>query len=127
MTLTARSALGHMKRMKGDLDGAQRVYQQTIIAFQERGHSPAVAHQMECFGVIAVRKNQGARAARLFGAANTIRQTVQVNRLPSEQIEFDQILIQLAETIGEIERDRMMAEGAMLSLDEAVELAVARA
>jgi hypothetical protein len=114
-----------MKRIRGDLDGAERIYRQTIIAFQERGHSPAVAHQLECFAMIAVRKNQDARAAKLFGAANTIRQTVQVNRLPSEQSEFDQIMTQLAETMGEIEQDRVMADGAKLSLDEAVELALA--
>jgi tetratricopeptide (TPR) repeat protein len=127
MALTSRSALGHLKRKRGDLDGAEQVYRQTVIAFQERGHSPTVAHQLECFGMITVRKNQDVRAAKLFGAANTIRQTVQVNRPPSEQIEYDRILAQLAETMGAIERDRVMAEGAKMSLDEAVELALALA
>jgi hypothetical protein len=113
-----------MKRMKGDLDGAEQVYRQTIIAFQERGHSPAVAHQLECFAMIAVRKKQDARAAKLFGAANTIRQTVQVNRLPSEQSEFDLFLAQLGQTIGRIERDSTMAEGAKMTIDEAVDFAL---
>lgn len=122
--LTAQSELGHMKRMMGDWAGAEQVYQKTILTFQERGHVPAVAHQLECMGITASHQDQHDRAARLLGAAQTIRAAVQIERLPAEQIEFDQALVQLAEALGNEERDRVMAEGAKMSLEEAISLAL---
>jgi predicted ATPase/class 3 adenylate cyclase len=121
---TSWSELGHIKRMKGDLAGAEQVYRRTIVAYREMDHAPAVAHQLECMGFIAANSGQSTRAAGLLGAAQAIRADVQINRLPPEQIEFDQTLVQLAEAMGEEERDRVMAEGTEMSLDEAVSFAL---
>jgi tetratricopeptide (TPR) repeat protein len=121
---TAWSELGHMKRMKGDWVGAEQVYRKTILAFQERGHLPAVAHQLECMGIVAIGQSQYSRAARLLGAAQAIRADVQINRLPAEQVDFDQALAQLVEAMGERECDRAMTEGAEMSMDEAVSFAL---
>lgn len=121
---TARSALGHMKRMMGDWAGAEQVYQKTILSYQEMGHTSAVAHQLECIGIIATRQSQYPRAARLLGAAQAIRAEVQINRLSAEQIEFDQALTQLVQAMGKAECDRAMTEGAEMSLDEMISFAL---
>ena len=110
--------------MRGDWAGAEQVYRKTILVFQERGHAPAVAHQLECMGFIAAHLNQYPRAARLLGAAQAIREDIQIDRLLAEQIEFSQNLAQLGKEMGEEECDRLMIEGAEMSLDEAVELAL---
>ena len=124
MAQTSLSALGHTRRMKGDWAGAEQVYRQTIVAFQEREHVSAVAHQLECMGIIAAHLSQYPRAARLLGAAQAIREAVQINRLPDEQVEFDQMLAYLAKEMGESVRDAAMAKGAELSVDEAVTFAL---
>ncbi|MEJ2600961.1 MAG: hypothetical protein P8Z00_21695 [Anaerolineales bacterium] len=121
---TAWSELGHIKRMMGDLDGAEQVYRRTIVAYREMDHAPAVAHQLECMGIIAANNSQSPRAAGLLGAAQAIRAAIQINRLPAEQTEFEQTLAQLIEAMGEEERDRVMAEGTKMSLDEAVSFAL---
>jgi len=121
---TARSELGHMMRMKGDWAGAEQVYRKTILDFQEIEHAPAVAHQLECMGIGAAHQDQYDRAARLLGAAQAIREDIRINRLSSEQTEFDQAFAQLGEALGKEDRDRFMAEGAKLSLDEAVSFAL---
>ena len=121
---TARSEVGHIKRKQGDLIGAMDIYRKTIVIYQERGHAPAVAHQLECMGIISLKLNQNTRAARLLGAAQAIRAAIQINRLPGEQIEFDQLLGQLAEAMGKAERDKSMADGAKMSLDDAVTFAL---
>jgi predicted ATPase/class 3 adenylate cyclase len=121
---TAWSELGHIKRMKGDLAGAEQVYRRTIVAYREMDHASAVAHQLECMGIVAENLGQSTRAARLLGAAQAIRTAVQINRLPPEQIEFDQTLAQLLEAMKEEERDQVMAEGRKMSLDEAISFAV---
>lgn len=124
LTLAARSELAHMRRMMGDLVGAEQVYRQTIVAFQEREHIPAVAHQLECLGMIAARRGEDSRAVKLLGAAQAIRAAIQRRRLPNEQHEFQQTLSLLSEALGEARRDEMMAAGAQMSMDEAVAFAL---
>ncbi|MEZ4771039.1 MAG: hypothetical protein R2844_21795 [Caldilineales bacterium] len=113
-----------MKRRIGDWAGAEQIYQRTIQAYQEQWHIPAVAHQLECMGFIAVHQGLYSRAARLLGAAQAIRASIHVNRLPPEQIEFDEALAYLESGMGQSDRDRRMSEGAQMSLDEAVALAL---
>ena len=65
------SEAGHMKRKMGDIWDAEEIYQLTIIGFQEMGHQVAVAHQLECFGILAAFQNRDKRAAKLLGAAQS--------------------------------------------------------
>ena len=122
--LISQSEVGHMKRKMGDYIGAKEVYRQIIIDFQEYGNTAAIAHQLECFGEIAAFQDQPVRAAKLLGAGQALRESLESIRLPHEQADFDQALRQLAESIGEAERDAAMTQGKMLSLDDAVTLAL---
>jgi len=120
----SQSEVGHIKRLMGDYAGAEEVYRPIIIAFQEYGNTAAIAHQLECFGEIAAFQDRPIRAAKLLGAAQALRESLDSIRLPHEQADFDQALTQLAASIGETKRDAAMAEGKMLSLDDAVTLAL---
>ena len=124
LAMTARSEAGHMKRKMGDWVGAEQVYRKTILAYQEQGHIPAVAHQLECMGFIALHQGQYSRAARILGAAQALRASIQVNRFPQEQIEFDEALARLETEMGKAERDWAVRAGGQMSLDEAVSLAL---
>jgi tetratricopeptide (TPR) repeat protein len=119
------SEAGHMKRILGDYAGAEEIYRKTILFFRDGVGKSAVIHQLESFGMVAAYQGQDARAATLLGAAQALRSSYQSVRLPPEQIEFDEALAQLAGIMGKTERDSVMAEGAKMSLDEAVELALA--
>ena len=100
LALAARSELGHIKRKTGDFVGAEQVYRQTIPAYQEREHAPASGAPTGMRGHHRhTPKSTCPRSG--YGAAQTIRADIQINRLPSEQIEFDQILAQLAGAMGE--------------------------
>ena len=65
--------------------------------------------------------------ARPDCAAQAIRAAVQINRLPDEQEEFNQVLAYLAKGMGESARDAAMAKGAEMSVDEAVTFALGEA
>jgi hypothetical protein len=85
----------------------------------------AIAHQLECFAFLAIADGNHRRAAILIGAAKATRKRLNApNENPMELVDMKQALAQLAESIGEGERDRVMAEGAKLNLDEAVALAL---
>jgi tetratricopeptide (TPR) repeat protein len=121
----ARSRLGHILRRIGDTTGAKDIYRQTILSWQELGNLAAIAHQLECFAFLAIADGNHRRAAILIGAAKATRKRLNApNENPMELVDMKQALAQLAESIGEGERDRVMAEGAKLNLDEAVALAL---
>ncbi len=120
----SRSEAGHMKRKLGDYAGAEELYRTTILFFREASGKSAVIHQLECFGFIALYQEQSERGATLLGAAQALRESEQSTRLPPEQIEFDEALTQLVTGMGAETRDRFMAEGAAMSLDQAVAFAL---
>jgi hypothetical protein len=124
-SILALSTAGHMKRLSGDLPGAEALYRQTIVIFQERGHFSAVAHLLECFGFIASAQGNNVRSAKLLGAGQAIRDSIQVYRLPEEQDEYDQTVAHLGEAMGVAARDNVMTEGRQLDLDDAVSYALA--
>ena len=125
MVATARSELAHLYRHEKRLEDAMALYRQTILSWQEQGHLSAVAHQLECFAYLSIAWRQAQQAARLLGAAQHARQRLNaLSTEPQEIADLEQAMTQLADEIGEEERDRWMAEGAQMSLDEAVSLAL---
>jgi len=125
MVATARSELAHLYRREHRLDEANALYCQTIISWQEQGHQTAVAHQLECFAYLAISRGKYQHAANLLGAAQKTRQ--QLNALstdPQEIEDLEHAMVKLAEALMEEKRDRLMAEGAKMSLDEAIIFAI---
>jgi non-specific serine/threonine protein kinase len=120
-----QSSLAHIYREEGNLDEAESYYRQSIVGWQELGHRPAVAHQIECLAYIAIGRGQHEHAARLLGAAGRARR--ELNSLSEDPQEIRDLALameQLGDALGEKERDLAMAEGAKMSLDDAVTVAL---
>jgi predicted ATPase/class 3 adenylate cyclase len=118
-----QSAMAHLLREEGNLEEAAIYYRQSIIGWQELGHRTAVAHQLECFAFIAIARGHYAQAARLLGTARETRQ--QLNALSEDPQEIEELALameQLAEAMGEEERDKAMAAGKLIDEDSAVEI-----
>ncbi len=125
MSAFVRSDLAHMYRSQGRVAEAEGLYRRTILSWQEQGHQTAVAHQVECFAYLAMGRGDYGRAARLLGAAQATRQRLnEPSTSPQEIAEYEAAMAEMAEAMGEAERDRAMAEGGRLGLDEAVVLAL---
>jgi non-specific serine/threonine protein kinase len=123
--VTAISELGHVARQMGDFELAEGYYRQSIVGWQELGHLAAVAHQVECFAYISLERGQYERAARLLGAAGYAREKADMlSSIPHEIADLDQAMKRLDEGMGEEERDRAVAAGRRISLDDAVTIAV---
>jgi ATP/maltotriose-dependent transcriptional regulator MalT len=125
MVATAQSELAHLYRQQGRLDEAEAIYRQTILSWQEQGHLSAVAHQLECFAFLMLAQNQYKTAARLLGAAHQARKQLNAISTEAQEIaELGQAMQSLANVMGEPIRDQELAEGARMSLDAAVNLAL---
>jgi tetratricopeptide (TPR) repeat protein len=123
--LHSKSDLAHLYRRTGNIQAALPLYRETIKRWQEEGSLPALAHQLECFAYMAIASGNHAHAARLLGRANATREGLNAHSTdPLEIAEMGQAMTQLAGAMGEQERDRLMAGGAHMSMDDAVTLAL---
>ena len=118
------SEIGHIARMKGDISQAKEIYRQTILSFQELGNRPAVAHQLECFGIIAVAEADSPRAGKLLGAAETLRERIESPMTDFERNEYDQAVARLRALLPEAEFKTLWAEGRSLTREQAIRLAL---
>ena len=120
----AKSNLAHMERELGNYAIALDTYRDTIVAFRDAGHTGAVAHQLECFGFIALAQNHPERALQLFAAANALREKGGTPMTPDEQIYYDEQLKCLREEINSIQFDAIWSKGRAMTMEQAIEFAL---
>ena len=124
MLATMQSMFAHALRGYGDLDKATFYYRRTIRLWQDRGHRAAVAHQLECFGLIAMTRKRIARAVKLFSAADALRGISNSVRTPDEQKEFEEAKANLQSGMNEDEFSKVWDEGHSISMEQAIEFAL---
>jgi tetratricopeptide (TPR) repeat protein len=118
------SELGHLAREKQDFTRAREIYKQTLRGWQELGARPAIAHQLECYASIAIVEEEPQRAARLFGAAQALREKVQSPMTDHEQADHDRDLARLRTMLPETEFNSIWTEGRAMLMEEAIEFAL---
>jgi hypothetical protein len=118
------SETAHMERLEGHYEKAAQMYRNTIVEWKRLGHRAAVANQLECFAFLAKIQEQPERAAKLFGAAEAIREIINIPMNGMEQIEYDREVAELRAGMNETEFNKMWAEGRSMSLEQAVEFAI---
>jgi tetratricopeptide (TPR) repeat protein len=122
--LVMQSEIGHVERHTGNLNQAKAIYQETIKGWQEIGNRPAIAHQLECFGFLAVTEEEPQRAIKLFSAAEILREKIQASRVDHEQDEYEQSIAQLRTLLPEMEFNTLWAEGKSMTMAQAIQLAL---
>jgi len=123
--LHSNSDLAHLYRRTGNYQEALPLYQESIKRWQEEGSQPAIAHQLECFAYLAITSGNHDHAAALLGRARATREELNaISTDPFEIAEMESAMTELGGAMGEDKRERAMAEGARMSLDEAVALAL---
>ncbi len=120
-----KSNLAHLERQLGQYVRALGYYRETIVAFRDMGQMGAVAHQLECFGFIALAQDEDERALRLFAAAGRLREESATPMTPDEQRYFDEQLGKLREHLDPLRFASVWAEGGAMTGEQAIQLAVA--
>ena len=119
-----KSNLAHLERKLGQHARALEYYRETIVAFRDIGQTGAVAHQLECFGFIALEQNKRELALQLFAAADGLREKSSTPMTPDEQIEFDAQLARVRERLNPSRFASIWAQGAAMTMQQAIELAL---
>ena len=118
------SEFAHMDRQEGKLQQAEKAYRKTIRIWQKLGHRAAVAHQLECFAFLAKAHEEPERALRLLGAAEILRERINIHMQPPERAEYEREVQDLRGSMAEYEFATLWAQGRTLTMEEAIELAL---
>ncbi len=116
--------LGHIARIKGEIAESKQIYQQTIRRFQELGNRGAITHQLECFGFIALAEEEPQNTAKLFGAAEALREKIDSPMTDMERIEYEQSASQLRSMLPDADFNTLWAEGKSMTMEQAIQLAL---
>jgi tetratricopeptide (TPR) repeat protein len=122
--ILAKSALAHLEREFGRYAIARDLYRETIVAFRDVGQIGAVAHQLECYGFIALAQNQNERALQLIASANALREKGGTPMTPDEQVYFDEQVRILREKISDNGFRKGWENGRLMTMEQAIHYAL---
>jgi tetratricopeptide (TPR) repeat protein len=120
----AKSDLAHLLRYEGKFPEAMLAYRETIREWQQMGHRPAVAHQLESIAFIAKALEQVEISTQLLGAAERLREIIEINMTAQERIEYDKEVADLKANMDEKEFTSLWAEGKSMTMEQAIEFAL---
>jgi predicted ATPase/class 3 adenylate cyclase len=118
------SEQGHVERQKGNLTQARLIYRETIKGWQDLGNRAAIAHQLECFGFVAIAEEEPQAAVKLFGAAEALRDNIQAPMTDYERVEYNQAVAQARSMLDEVEFTALWAEGRSMTMEQAIKFAL---
>jgi predicted ATPase/class 3 adenylate cyclase len=122
--LVATSDLAHALRRSGELNEAEALYRTTISEWVRLGNRAAIANQLESVALIAAARNELPRSARLFGAAEALREAAEAPMLPIEAIEYKEAVATLRTKLPQPALHDAWQEGRAMSADRAVQFAI---
>ena len=116
--------LGDLARLQGDYDLAAAYYRRSLKLHRKRGAKLEVADRLEGLAKVAGSQRQSKRAARLFGAAQALRDQFGTPQIPVEQADYDRNLAAVRAALGDGAFTAAWAEGQALPLAQAIEYAL---
>jgi predicted ATPase/class 3 adenylate cyclase len=118
------SETAHIERLEGHHEKATAMYRESILVWKRLGHRAAVANQLECFAFIAKAKEQPEHAIRLLGAAEALRELINIHMTDLERAEYEHEVNDLKANLDQKTFVSLWAEGRAMTMEEAVDLAV---
>jgi DNA-binding CsgD family transcriptional regulator len=104
----------------GELQQANRDAHDALTRAAEIQANGAIPDILECLAGLALEDSTHREAARLFGAAEAIRQRIGVVRFHIDQAAYEGSVAALRNAMGEKDFDAAWAEGAAMSTEEAI-------
>ena len=112
-----------------ELDDARRARQFVLegtAAFVEMGDLDSAAEGMQFLAGVAALEGNSTRAARLAGAADSLRRELGIKLAPLDRRRLDRWLSPARADLGEERFERAWAEGAAMTSDQALDFALER-
>src|SRR5205807_9482260 len=112
--------LGMVAHRHGDLGPARALLDESLALFRELGHKLEIARDVEGLAAVAVAQAQCERAARLFGAAEGLREAMGAPLPPADRAEHDRSVAAVRAALVEEAFAAAWAAGRAMPLEEAI-------
>lgn len=122
---TSVAALGRIKRIQGDYDSAARSSRESLLLRRELGEKYGVSQSLAELAMVAALQARPRQAARLFGAAEALRETLSTPLWPIERDRYEHAVAVAREALGKEEFAAAWAEGRAMPIEQAIEDALA--
>jgi len=116
--------LGHLARGQQDYERAKVRYRESLVLYHRLGNATYTAWCLEGIAAVACAEGRNARATRLCAAAAALRSTAQTPLPPTEQDDFDKVVMTARAELDERTFTEEWKIGSTLAQDDAVSYAL---
>jgi tetratricopeptide (TPR) repeat protein len=116
--------LGLLHQSQGNTGAAHPLHIESLQVQQEIGDKDGITSSLESFGCLATARGEFERAARLWGAAEALREESGAERAVDEKEFLDQTMTAARAAVGDSAFTAAWSEGRILSCEQAVEFAL---
>jgi predicted ATPase/class 3 adenylate cyclase len=120
------SALGALACEQCDFQSGRRLYEESLAIVREIGDRRAIAEALEGLARAALLATAPGPAARLWAGADRLRKQIGAPAPPSERPRHEREVAAARAAIGDDAFERAWAEGSAMTLEQAMDYAVAR-
>jgi predicted ATPase len=113
--------LGAVALDQHDPGAARPLFVESLALFQELGDQDGIAECLEGLAGVAGEHGRAAQAARLFGAASVLRESIGTPLTPIERARYDTIISAARAHLDEATWTAAWAAGQAMSLEQAIE------
>jgi tetratricopeptide (TPR) repeat protein len=111
---------GEVARLQGDYELAGSLLRESLAMILERGYPVEIAFTLEALGHLAADQGRPARAARLWGAADALRDEVHSPLSPTYQRDYRPYFDEARAELGQATFEAAWAKGRAMTTEEAI-------
>jgi tetratricopeptide (TPR) repeat protein len=116
---------GNVALAQGDQAAARSLYTEALNTFRADADREGSAFALERFATLAAATGQSETVARLLGAAEALREVIQLPLPPVDHTEYyDRLVEETRIALGEKRYAAVWAEGRAMSLEDAIQFAL---
>jgi tetratricopeptide (TPR) repeat protein len=127
MTAYSTYVLGKVANDRGDHGRATALFERALSIHRELGDSAGAGSVLDGFACAAAASGDARRALRLAGAAESLRNAIKLTLSATERAVLDRYLDRARSMLAQGVADDELSRGRMMTLDEAVALALGNA
>ncbi len=126
VTAFALNVLGRLAFQRGDVDGARSLLEDALQSLADVRHTWHMAESLEDLAAVLGAQGEAARAARLWGAAEALREEIGAPVAPAERSRYEAAVASARETRPVTAFESAWAEGRAMTPEAAIDYAVVR-
>ena len=116
--------LGNLARSERDFPSARGMFEESLALYWRLGNQAGIDDGITRLGFVAFGQDQHSRAAKLFGAAEKVREALGSHLAPNQQETYDKQVSTLREVLGEDGFASTWSGGRAMTQEQAVEYAL---